>query len=102
MPTKIVSMGFAAAVLDACTVQPSGPSNDFVFLGESLTNGETAAQQANLIVRNANQAGCRGVSVGGYSATNIDIGQGQRVFGVPVLINCPDGVTLIPNGTAQP
>ena len=76
------------------------PHNDFVFLGESNVNGAEAAQEANLIVRNANAAGCHGVSVGGYATTTID--PPKVVYGVPVMVRCPPGIVLLPNGSAQP
>lgn len=88
------------ALTAGCAQLLYGPSNDFVFLGESNITGEEAAQEANLIVRNANAAGCRGVSVGGYAATNAD--PPQLVYGVPVMVSCPQGVVLLPNGALQP
>lgn len=102
MIRPFIHMLAAAYVLAGCAMGPTGPSNDFVFLGESNANGEIAAQQANLIVRNANQAGCRGVSVGGYATSAIDVSPIQQIYGVPVMVNCPAGVVLLPNGLAQP
>ena len=97
---KIGLLGVLALLATGCAQLQSGPSNDFVFLGESNITGEEAAQEANLIVRNANAAGCRGVSVGGYAATNVD--PPMLVYGVPVMVSCPPGVVLLPNGAAQP
>ena len=82
-------------------VSLTGAPNDFVFLGESNVSGEEAAQEANLIVRNSNASGCRGQSVGGYAMTT-HLEGGQLVYGVPVMVRCPGGVVLLPNGSAQP
>jgi len=100
MLRKIVLVSVLTLFTAGCAQLLSGPSNDFVFLGESNVTGEEAAQEANLIVRNANAAGCRGVSVGGYAATNAD--PPQLVYGVPVMVSCPLGVILLPNGALQP
>jgi hypothetical protein len=90
----------ALALGTAGCAQLGHSNNDFVFLGESNITGEEAAQEANVIVRNANAAGCHGVSVGGYATTRTD--PFQIVYGVPVMVSCPAGVVLLPNGSAQP
>ena len=100
MLRKVGLLGVLTLLTVSCAQLQSGPSNDFVFLGESNISGEEAAQEANVIVRNANTAGCRGVSVGGYAATNVD--PPQLVYGVPVMVSCPQGVVLLPNGAPQP
>ncbi len=91
-------MIFVLAALSVAACARS--TNEFVFLGESNVSGEDAAGEANLIVRNANAAGCEGVSVGGYAVATED--PPANVYGVPVLIDCPQGVVLLPNGSAQP
>jgi len=98
---RISTVITAAAFLGGCT-QLIGANNEFVFLGESNVAGEEAAQEANLIVRNANAAGCRGVSVGGYATSGRFERGGQVVYGVPVMVSCPSGVVLLPNGSVQP
>ena len=75
--------------------QPSGVQ--IVLLGESNASGEAAVQQANLAVANAAGSGCNAISVGGYATG----GEGL-VFGVPVLVECPTGTQLLPNGSAAP
>ncbi len=91
--------------LSACQMKHPAETNQFVFLGESNATGEEAAGAANLIVRNANAEGCRGISVGGYSTSLLFDSRdliGQIVYGVPVMISCPPGVELIPTGQRAP
>lgn len=97
MLRKIGLLSLVAGLMAGCV---GDPTNDFVFLGESNLSGEEAAQEANLIVQNANAAGCNGVSVGGYAANNVD--PPQLVYGVPVMVSCPMGIVLLPNGSRQP
>ena len=87
---------FAATflLLAACT---QGTGNQFIVLGEATIPGSQAVGEANVAVRNANAAGCNAISVGGYGLA----GEGTLI-GVPVLIECPAGVRLLPNGTRDP
>ncbi len=80
----------AALLLSACT---SGTGNQVVLLGEATIPGSQAVGEANVAIRNANAAGCNAISVGGYGLA----GEGTLV-GVPVLVECPAGVRLLPNG----
>ena len=70
-------------------------TNQYVLLGESFASGSEARGEADLFVKNANAAGCRAISVGGYAAVAETV-----VYGIPVLVDCPQGVTLLPNGSA--
>ena len=91
--------------VSGCQMMTPAETNQFVFLGESNATGEEAAGAANLIVRNANAEGCSGISVGGYSTSLLFDSRdltGQVVYGVPVMISCPPGVELIPNGQRAP
>ena len=82
----VVTLGLLAAC--------SGTGNQFVLLGESTIPGSQAVAEANIAIKNANNAGCNAISVGGYGLA----GEGTLV-GVPVLVECPAGVRLLPNGT---
>jgi hypothetical protein len=96
---------FAAAILgalaSACTtVGTSSTGNEIILLGESNATGEAATAQANLALRNAQAAGCHGISVGGYAAGGIEAG--GIVYGIPLMVRCPAGVRLLPNGAPAP
>jgi hypothetical protein len=71
-----------------------GTGNQFIVLGEATIPGSQAVGEANVAVRNANAAGCNAISVGGYG-----LGSEATLIGVPVLIECPAGIRLLPNGT---
>ncbi len=90
---------FVLLAVAGCGVLPTG--NQFVLLGESTIPGTQAVAEANIRVANANAAGCRAVSVGGYGLGRGGEGSGTLV-GVPVLVSCPSTVRLLPNGTAAP
>lgn len=87
---KLFAMAASALALTACT----GTGNQFILLGESTIPGSQAVGEANVAVRNANAAGCNAISVGGYG-----LGSEATLIGVPVLVECPAGVRLLPNGT---
>jgi uncharacterized protein YceK len=70
-----------------------GTGNQFILLGEGTIPGSQAVGEANVAVKNANAAGCNAISVGGYGLA----GEGTLI-GVPVLVECPAGVRLLPNG----
>ena len=76
--------------LAACT----GTGNQFIVLGEATIPGSQAVGEANVAVKNANAAGCNAISVGGYG-----LGSEATLIGIPVLIECPAGIRLLPNGT---
>lgn len=69
----------------------------YVLLGESTIPGSQAVAEANIRVSNANASGCKAVSVGGYGLD----GEGTLI-GVPVLVDCPAGTKLLPDGTLSP
>lgn len=75
---------------------PQGGRTQIVLSGESFVSGAEAIQKANTIIGNAAACGCRAISVGGYGAAD----EGM-VVGVPVLLDCPSGTTLLPLGTCQ-
>ena len=89
----------ALLVVAGCGVLPTG--NQFVLLGESTIPGTQAVAEANIRVANANAAGCRAVSVGGYGLDSGGEGSGTLI-GVPVLVSCSNNVRLLPDGTAAP
>jgi hypothetical protein len=73
-----------------------GGRTQLVLAGESFVSGADAIQKANTIIKNAAACGCRAISVGGYGAADAGM-----VVGVPVLLDCPSGTTLLPIGTCQ-
>lgn len=72
--------------------QPSG--TQIVLVGTSNSSGAAAAAMVNSFIGNAASSGCEAISVGGYAAG----GEGL-VIGIPVLVDCPAGTTLNPDGT---
>lgn len=92
---NLLTAAIPVLLLSAC-VSP-GTGNQFIVLGEATIPGSQAVGEANVAVRNANAAGCNAISVGGYGLA----GEGTLV-GVPVLIECPAGVRLLPNGALDP
>ncbi len=91
----IAAAGLALAGCTNTTSQQTG--NQFIVLGESTIPGSQAVGEANVADRNANAAGCNAISVGGYG-----LGSEATLIGVPVLIECPAGVRLLPNGSLDP
>jgi len=75
----------------------AGTGNQIVLLGEAAAPGTQAVGEANIRIGNANAAGCNAISVGGYGLTAED-----ALIGVPVLVECPAGVRLLPDGTRAP
>lgn len=65
----------------------------YVLLGESTIPGSQAVAEANIMISNANAAGCKAISVGGYG-----MGGEGTLIGIPVLVDCPAGIKLLPNG----
>lgn len=100
MLRRIAPLTLLTLLASACATVPGGGGNSIVLLGESNVNGESATQQANLALRNAQAAGCRGISVGGYAASTVD--PPAIVYGVPVMVSCPPLVRLAPNGAPVP
>ncbi len=72
----------------------AGTGNQFIVLGEGTIPGSQPVGEANVAVRNANAEGCNAISVGGYG-----LGSEATLIGIPVLIECPSGIRLLPNGT---
>ncbi len=76
----------------------AGTGNQVILLGESTIPGSDAVGEVNRAIQNAKAAGCNAISVGGYG---LAIQQGLEgragsLIGVPVLVECPAGVTLLP------
>lgn len=91
----LLPVAMSTLLLSACL--QAGTGNQFVVLGEGTIPGSQAVGEANVAVRNANAAGCNAISVGGYGLA----GEGTLI-GVPVLIECPTGTRLLPNGALDP
>ena len=87
---QLIAIVATGLLLASC----AGTQNQFIVLGESTIPGSMAVGEANVAVKNANAAGCNAISVGGYG-----LGSEATLIGVPVLIECPAGVRLLPNGT---
>jgi hypothetical protein len=81
-----------ALILSGCAT-----GTQYVLLGESTIPGSQAVAEANIRVSNANASGCKAVSVGGYGLD----GEGTLI-GIPVLVDCPAGTKLLPDGTLSP
>jgi hypothetical protein len=78
------------------------PTTGTVLLGESFASGSEAVVEVNNAVANAERAGCKAISVGGYAAgAAVEVG-GGLVIGVPVLVKCPQGTVLLPDGNPAP
>ena len=74
--------------LSGCT------GTQYVLLGESTIPGTQAVAEANIKIKNANASGCKAISVGGYG-----LGNEGTLIGIPVLVDCPAGTNLLPDGT---
>ena len=95
------SLGFgllivAVMFISGCLHTPIRGTQTIV-VGESFASGAEAAKEANNFIINAAGSGCKAISVGGYGAG----GEGL-IIGVPVLLDCPQGTRLLPNGTPAP
>lgn len=85
-------------LLSGCAL-PSG--TQIVVVGESGAGGFEAANEVNNIIANAESSGCEAISVGGYAA-GARVEGGGLLVGIPVLIECPQGTQLLPDGTVAP
>ena len=98
---RLIALPLIALAAPACTtLAGTGTGNEIILLGESNITGEAATAQANLALRNAQGAGCHGISVGGYAAVGRE--GGGLVYGIPFMVRCPLGVKLLPNGVRTP
>ncbi len=91
----------AAMLLGGCGAFHT-PTTRSVLLGESFASGSEAVVEVNNAIINAERAGCRAVSVGGYAAGAAAEQGGGLVIGVPVLVKCPLGTVLLPDGNPAP
>ena len=93
----VLSTLSVVALLAAGCRPPASSGTQFVLLGDSAVTGAEAVQEANNKIANAAGSGCKAISVGGYGvvAETLEIG-------IPVLVDCPAGTTLLPDGTAGP
>ena len=82
-------------LLSNCT-PVTAPTTEIVLIGDSFATGAEAAIEANNIIQNAAAGGCKAISVGGYGAA----AEGKEI-GVVVLVQCPQGTRLLPNGQVQ-
>jgi len=96
----LLAIAGAALALGGCGLFHQQTSRT-VLLGESSASGAEAVQEANTALANAERAGCKAISVGGYAAASPEQG-GGLVIGVPVMVKCPVGTVLRPDGTAEP
>lgn len=94
----ILSILSAGLLAGACAL-PSG--TQVVVVGESGASGAQAAGQVNRIISNAEQSGCEAISVGGYAA-GARVEGGGLLIGFPVLLECPQGTRLLPDGSPAP
>jgi len=94
----ILSVLTIGVTVGACAM-PSG--TQVVVVGESGATGAEAANEVNRFIANAGASGCEAISVGGYAAGARAEG-GGLLIGIPVLLDCPQGTNLLPNGTPAP
>jgi len=90
-----LALTLTAGLLSSC--QPSAPRTQIILLGQSYASGDEAVKEANNAAENAAGSGCNAISVGGFGAA----GEGLLI-GVPVLVDCPYGTSLLPDGTPAP
>lgn len=97
--TIIVLLSLGLVIMAGCSqrAQTPPPGTQIVLLGESFASGPEAVQEANNVIANAAGSGCKAISVGGYGA-----GLEGLVIGIPVLVECPQGTQLLPDGTVVP
>jgi len=93
---RFAGVALAASLL-VTPLASAAQANQHVLLGDSFASGAEAAAEANLKIANANAAGCKAISVGGYGLGG---GETGKEIGIPVLMDCPLGVDLLPNGQA--
>ncbi len=98
--TTIMLAAGAALALGGCGLFHEQTSRT-VLLGESSASGAEAVREANIALANAERAGCKAIAVGGYAGASPEQG-GGLVIGVPVMVKCPVGVVLRPDGTPEP
>lgn len=97
-PFGILSVLAIGVAVGACAM-PSG--TQVVVVGESGATGAEAANEVNRFIATAEQSGCEAISVGGYAAGARAEG-GGLLIGIPVLLECPQGTNLLPNGAPAP
>ncbi len=93
---RLAGVVLAAALL-VTTLASAASANQQVLLGNSFASGDEATAEVNLKIANASAAGCKAISVGGYGLAGYE---GGKEIGIPVLLDCPAGVDLLPNGQA--
>ncbi len=94
--TRLAGVALAAALIIA-TAASAAQANQQVLLGNSFASGDEATAEVNLKIANASAAGCKAISIGGYGLGG---GETGKEIGIPVLLDCPIGVDLLPNGQA--
>ena len=91
----MIRKALLTAALALATFASTAHANQQVLLGNSFASGDEATAEVNLKIANANAAGCKAISVGGYGLGG---GETGKEIGIPVLMECPTGVDLLPNG----
>ena len=113
MAIPILILTAACVLGGGCTVTAVPPTeNHFILSGSSrfpsTDSSDRAVADAQRALSNAESVGCRGISVGG--GTGIGFGLcsspggdciegGAQYHAVHVLVGCPAGVSLNPDGT---
>ena len=95
MNSKLLLITIILTTLTGCHYSRG---NQFVLLGESTIPGSSAVGEVNVKIKNANAGGCKAISVGGYGLGGASETGGSSLIGVPVLVDCPKGTDLLPNG----
>jgi len=65
----------------------SRSARETVLWSKAKVSVDPAIAEANLRMRNAQAAGCSGISVGGYAVALPERGGG--VYGIPFMVRCP-------------
>lgn len=115
------------ALMLAMTMSMVGcATKSFIVSGHSFASNDEAVREANNAIANAQQGGCRAISIGGGTGTGVGVGlgigiglavdeckecqviekkerdtaiQGKQDYNVHVLLRCPSGVRdILPNG----
>lgn len=121
------SSGILYALLTASTLLISGcATKSFIVSGHSFATNDEAVREANNAIVNAQQGGCRAISIGGGTGTGVGVGlgigvglavdeckecqviekkerdisvQGKQDYSVHVLLRCPSDIRDVqPNG----
>ena len=96
---KHLTNRFFTGILAVLILSGCATGTQIVLLAESAGSGSIAVGSVNNIIGNANVSGCKAISVGGYGMAP----EGTAMLvGIPVLVDCPTGTDLLPDGTLAP